>query len=96
MVRLVGTDDSVKSPAAAACTTSVTVALWTSEPLVPVTVTVYVPAGVDASVDTLIVEAPDPPGTGFGLNDAEAPAGSPDAESVTALENPLSDPIVAV
>jgi hypothetical protein len=70
--------------------------LWTSEPLVPVTVTVYVPAGVDASVDTVIVEAPDPPATGFGLNDAEAPAGRPDVESVTGLEKPLSDPTVTV
>jgi hypothetical protein len=46
-------------------------------------------------VDTDSVEGPDPPATGFGLNDAVAPVGSPeDTVSATPLVKPLRDPIV--
>jgi hypothetical protein len=54
-----------------------------------------VPTGVATPVDTVIVELP-APATEVGLNDAEAPAGSPDVENVTLPEKPLSALIVAV
>jgi hypothetical protein len=54
-----------------------------------------VPAGVAPPVETVIVELPFPV-TEVGLNDAEAPDGSPDAESATLPEKPLSAVIVAV
>ena len=64
-------------------TTRVTVAVWVSEPLVPVMVSVYVPVGVVELVVTLMALLPEPPVMGFGLNVALAPEGSPLALSVT-------------
>jgi hypothetical protein len=51
--------------------------------------------GVAAPVETVMVELPAPITEG-GLNDAEAPDGSPDAESATLPEKPLSALTVAV
>jgi hypothetical protein len=77
-----------KSGTGGALTTSVTVVLCVRLPLVPVMVRVYVPAGVDVLVATVIVEEPDP-ATDCGLNDALAPAGRPLALNVTAELNAL-------
>ena len=77
-----------KSGDGGALTTSVTVVLWVKLPLMPVMVRVYVPAGVDVLVITVMVEEPDP-ATDCGLNDALAPAGRPLALNVTAELNPF-------
>ena len=68
-------------------TVSVTVAVFTSAPLVAVMVTVTAPPGVDSSVAMVIVVVPDPV-TGVGANVAVAPAGKPVAAKVTGPENP--------
>jgi hypothetical protein len=62
-------------------TVSPAVAVWLPEDAVPVRVSDEVPLGVEASVVTVSVE-PLPAATGFGLNVAVAPAGSPLALSV--------------
>src|SRR5713226_5391823 len=72
-----------------ATTVTDTVAEWDSEPLVPVTVTVYLP-GVEE--ETLSVDEAEPPEdrvTLVGLSDTARPDGEADAESVTVPENPL-------
>jgi len=68
-------------------TTRVTVAVWTSEPLVPVIVRVELPAGVDASVVTVRVEDPEPV-TEAGLKEPAAPLGSPETLKFTTPANP--------
>jgi hypothetical protein len=56
------------------------------EPLVPVTVKRYEPAGV---VELVVIDrADEAPGAGFGLKAPAAPVGSPLIESVTAPVNP--------
>jgi hypothetical protein len=50
-------------------------------------VTAYEPAGVDAEVDSVRVELA-PAVTDAGLNDADAPVGKPDADSVTCCADP--------
>jgi len=76
-----------KSTAAGgACTTKVAVAVWVSEPLVPVTVKMYEPAGVVELVVTIRAEDVL---AGLGLKLALAPAGRPLADSDT---NPLKPP----
>ena len=55
---------------------------------VPVTVTAEIPAGVTADVEIVNVELC-PELTDAGLNDADAPAGNPDALNATACATPL-------
>jgi hypothetical protein len=66
-------------------TTSVPVTVCVSVPLAPVTVNVEEPAGVVADVAMTSVEVV---AAGFGVNVAVAPAGRPDAESVTSPAKP--------
>ena len=61
-------------------------------PAVPVTVTVKVPVVAEAEAVSVSVEDALPPAAGVtddGANDAVTPAGSPEAESAVAAENPL-------
>jgi hypothetical protein len=74
-------------------TTSVVVAPWLRAPLVPVIVSVEVPAGVAPVVLTVSVDVPAPV-TDAGLNEAVAPAGRPLAARFTVPEKPLDAPIV--
>ncbi len=76
-------------------TFSVTVAVWTSEPLVPVIVSVGLPVGVLLVVVTVSVEDPDPL-TDVGENDAVAPLGRPLALRLTVPVNPFSAPTLTV
>ena len=79
-------------------TLTVTVAEWFNEPLVPVTVTVYVPAAVvDGTVIDSVDEAdpPDPTVSEVGLTDALHPVGAV-AASATVPLNPFSDVTVIV
>lgn len=72
---------ALKSPV----TVIVNVTEWAMSPLVPVTVTLYAPAGVAAVVEKVRVEAPELPAdnpTGFTVKDTEAPV----AEAGTAAE----------
>jgi hypothetical protein len=67
--------------------------VWDSVPLAPVTVTVYVPAGVDAVVVMVSVLVPDDPGerlTLVGLNENVIPvaAGETVADSATLPAKP--------
>ena len=70
-------------------TTNVTVVLWTSVPLVPVIVRVYVPPGVLPDVDTVRVELPAPV-TEAGLKFPVAPAGRPDTLQVIVPLKPFN------
>jgi len=72
----------------AAVTVSVTVVLWIALGAVPVTVTEYGPGVVAAPTLSVSVELP-PAATDPGLKDADAPEGSPLAESVTVSADPL-------
>jgi hypothetical protein len=74
-------------PTWAAFTTSVTVLVCCNAPEVPVSVTVYVPAGVDPVVRRLTALLPAPL-TVAGLKTAVAPVGKPLALMVTAPVNP--------
>jgi hypothetical protein len=56
---------------------------------VPVIPRIELPPGVFADVVTVIVEVPDP-GIAAGENEAEAPEGSPPADSVTGAAKPYS------
>src|SRR5690348_2176904 len=71
-------------------TTSCVVALCTNAPLVPVTVIVYVPVGVEALVVIWSVELPEPPLIDDGVKPALAPLGRPEALSVTVPLNPFT------
>ena len=66
-------------------TTSVAVAVWLNEPLVPVIVKVYEPAGVVLPVVTV---SEDEPVAGFGLNAPVAPVGNPLTLKLTGALNP--------
>ena len=57
-----------------------TVVVCVTAPLAPVTVRTELPLAVDADVWIVIV---DTPAVGFGLKEADAPAGRPEALSVT-------------
>src|SRR3954447_20007615 len=73
---------------AADVTVNETVVVCVAEAPVPVTVIVYVPAAADDP--TASVNVDDAPAvTDAGLNDAVVPAGTPDAENVTAWAEPL-------
>ena len=54
----------------------------------PFKLTIYVPVGVDADVEMVMVE-PWPELTGLGLNEAVAPEGRPVALKVTLCDEPL-------
>ena len=84
---LLGLAPIVKS-LGAAVTVSVTVVLWIALGAVPVTVTEYGPGVVAAPTLRVNVELP-PAATDPGLKDADAPEGSPLAESVTVSADPL-------
>lgn len=74
MLKVVGLEDMLKS---VPTTVTATVAGWDSDPLVPVTAMVYVPAGVEAVVEIVRVDVPVPPAvrvTGFTLNEKVRPA----------------------
>ncbi len=94
-VRLAGVAEIEKSATAEEFTTSVTVAVWTVAPLVPVMVIVDVPTGVVPSVVTVKVEDPDVV-TDVGLKVAVAPVGNPLAVKVTVPVKPFRAVIVAV
>jgi len=85
----------VKSGELEELTTKVTVALWLKEPLVPVRVSGYDPAGVEVEVVTVRVEEPEPV-TEVGLNTPVVPEGSPLTPSMTVPVNPFSGATVAV
>lgn len=75
--------------AAGATTVTDTVVEWLNVPLVPVTVTVYVPPGVELVVATVIVDGV--PGLAdAGLNEHDAPVGQFVAPSDTDPVNPLT------
>ena len=67
-------------------TFSVKVVLFTSEPLVPVTVTVELPNGVLVDAVSVSTEVPDPM-IEVGLRDAVTPDGRPLMLKVTVPEN---------
>jgi hypothetical protein len=77
-------------------TASVTVALFTSVPLVAFTVKVEFAPGVAAVVVTVMVEVPAPPVMVAGLNEAVAPAGNPATVGVTIPLNPFTAVVVTV
>ncbi len=84
-----GLAEIVNSPV----TVTATVAVWVMEPLVPVTVIVYVPAGVEAAVLIVRMEVADPPGLRgivLGLNEVVRPVaeGGTDAVSPTVPAKP--------
>ena len=85
----------MKSGVGVAFTTSPTVAVRVSTPLVPVIVSVGLPAGVFAAVLTVSVELPAPV-TVAGLKEAVAFAGRPLADRFTVPVNPLRAPTVTV
>src|SRR5215467_10403005 len=94
-VMLVGESEIVKSGCGAGFTIRLTVVECTRLPLVPVMVTVYVPAGVVVLVVTDMVDEPEPV-TDVGLKLALAPAGNPLALRFTTPENPPDPVTVAV
>jgi hypothetical protein len=77
-------------------TPSVTVALCTSAPLVPLMVSVEVPPGAAPVVNTVRVVVPAPPVIVAGLNAAVAPAGNPVTLGVTVPVNPFTAVVVIV
>lgn len=83
-MKLLGDAESVKF--GPAVTVTETVAVWVNPPTVPVTVTVVVPVvAAPVAVSVMVLE----PVVGFGLNDAVTPVGSPEADKLTLLVNPL-------
>ena len=92
-VPLAGETEIVKSPTWV--TTSVTPAVRVTPPLVPRIVSGYVPAGVDAEVDTVTAVDPDVTTDG-GLKEGVAPDGSPVMLKVTVPVKPDKGVTVAV
>jgi hypothetical protein len=90
---LAGPITLIVKPVAAAFTTRVTVVLCVRVPLVPVMVSVYVPAGVLLAVVTARDEVPEPV-TEVGVKLPLAPLGNPLALSVTLPVNPFNAPTV--
>jgi hypothetical protein len=94
--RSVDVTTSLESAVAdAVVTTSVTVAVWLREPLVPVIVSVELPIGVLVVVVTFIVALPEPV-TEAGLNDADAPVGRPLTLRLTLPLKPFTAPMLTV
>jgi hypothetical protein len=79
----------------AVVTSSVTVAVCVSAPLVPVIVSVELPVGVLPVVVTVSVEVPDPL-TEAGENDGVAPLGRPLTLRLTEPVNPFRAPTLTV
>ena len=77
------------------CTVRLAAAVWLKLPLVPVMISVELPAGVELVVETVRVEDPEPL-TDVGLKLAVAPAGKPLAAKVTLPLKPFSAVIVAL
>lgn len=88
-----GETEIVKSPTWV--TTSDTAVVRVTFALVPRIVNEYVPAGVEADVDTVIVVDPEAT-TEAGLKDAEAPAGRPVTLKATVPVKPDAGVTVAV
>jgi hypothetical protein len=63
------------------------VTVWLPE--IPVTVTVYCPGAVAVLACSTISELKVVPFTGFGLNDAVTPFGSPDTDNATLPVKPF-------
>ena len=80
---------SVKSGVAGGLIVNPTVVVWTSDPLVPVIVTVYVPGGAAAVVAAENVEEPFAT-SGLGEKEYVTPLIAGEAESVTLPANPLT------
>ena len=93
IVKLLGEAESEKF--GGGVTINVTFVLCTRLPLVPVTLTVLVLAGVLVVVVTVNVEEPTPL-TEFGTKLAVAPVGKPPALKVTVLLKPLTLPTFTV
>jgi hypothetical protein len=91
---LAGPTTLIVKPVAAAFTTRLTVVLCVRVPLVPVTVSVEVPAGVLLVVVTVSVEVPEPV-TEVGPKLPPAPLGKPLMLRVTVPVNPFNAPTVA-
>jgi hypothetical protein len=66
-----------------ATTLSVAVVEWVRVPLMPVIVTVELPAELPAAVLTVSVELPDPPAMEAGEKESESPDGKPLAVKLT-------------
>jgi hypothetical protein len=82
--KVLSSEESVKF--APGFTVTETVAVCVKPPTVPVTVTVAVPVvAAPVAVSVMVLE----PLAGFGLNDAVTPVGSPEADKLTLLVNPL-------
>ena len=77
-----------------AATMSVTVVLLVIGPLVPLTVSVWIPIGVEALVDTASVVEP-ALDTEAGVKDALAPEGRPSTSKLTLPVKPSIGPTVA-
>jgi hypothetical protein len=71
------------------------VPVWVTAPLVPVIVSVELPAAAPVGVVTVSVELPDPV-TAVGLNTPVAPVGSPLTLRFTVPLNPFIAPTVTV
>jgi hypothetical protein len=76
-------------------TTSVTVAVWESVPLIPLIVRVYVPGDVELEVATVRVEFPELL-IEVGLNVPVVEVGKPVTLRATAPENPLREEMLTV
>ena len=90
-LRLCGAEGTV-------CTFTVTIAEWFNKPLVPVTVTMYVPAVADVGTVIDSVDVADPPDatvSEVGLTDALQPVGAVTVSETVPL-NALSDFTVIV
>ena len=87
--------DGVTEIAKSAVTTSVTLKVCVSGPLVPLIVSVYVPPGVEALVETVRVVEPEVV-MDAGLNEAVVPDGSPVTLNATVPLNPVPGLTVAV
>jgi len=82
-----------------ALTVTVILTVWLNVPLVPVTVSVYVPVGVEAPTEIVRVDVAEPPEGGVtevGLKVLVVPVGRPEIERLTAELKPLKDVIVIV
>lgn len=76
-------------------TVTVTLTVWLNEPLVPFTVTVYVPVLAVLATTIVSFDVPDPPETWVGLKVVVRLDGA-DAESVTVPVNSFTGAIVIV
>jgi hypothetical protein len=91
-------DGDAETEKSGATTVTVTVAEWLNKPLLPITVTVYVPAVVPAGTVMDSVDVADPPDAGvteIGLTVVVQPVGAVPV-SATALLNVLSEFTVIV